>query len=123
MAHFDFWLRRNLPWHRGSVVHHRPWLCLRRRWLRVIALPPVDKGVAPMAIYRIFKTIPFEPEAIVFMSAAYEDALRALKLTDRQDPITELVARKIIQVAQTGEKDPIRIREPALKSLGIDLPT
>jgi hypothetical protein len=76
-----------------------------------------------MAIYRIFKTIPFEPEAIVFMSAAYEDALRALKLTDRQDPITELVARKIIQVAQTGEKDPIRIRERALKSLGIDLPT
>jgi hypothetical protein len=55
-----------------------------------------------MAIYRLFKTMAFEPEKIATMSAAYEDALRVLQLADRQDPITELVARKIIEVAGTG---------------------
>jgi hypothetical protein len=38
-----------------------------------------------MAIYRIFKTRVFEPEAIAIMSAAYESALRALRLTDCED--------------------------------------
>jgi hypothetical protein len=41
-------------------------------------------------------------------------------LADRQDPITELVAKKIIEIAQLGESDPARIREQALKELGIN---
>ena len=72
-----------------------------------------------MAIYRIFKTMAFEPEAIARMSVAYEEALRLLKLADRQDPITELVARKIIDVADNGERDPVKICEQALRALGI----
>jgi hypothetical protein len=72
-----------------------------------------------MAIYRIFKTMAFEPEEIATMSAAYEETLRVLQLTDREDPITEFVARKIIEVAGTGERDPARISEQALAELGI----
>jgi hypothetical protein len=72
-----------------------------------------------MAIYRIFKTMAFEPEEIARMSAAYEETLRVLQLADRQDPITELVAGKIIEVAGTGERDPARISEQALAALGI----
>jgi hypothetical protein len=72
-----------------------------------------------VAINRIFKTMAFEPEAIAIMAAAYEDALRVLLLANRQDPITELVARKIIDVAHSGESDPARIREQALRELGI----
>jgi hypothetical protein len=53
------------------------------------------------------------------MMAAYEDALRVLRLADRQDPLTELVAKKIIEVAQHGESDPIRIRTRALEELGV----
>ena len=44
--------------------------------------------------------------------------MRVLQLADRQDPITELVARKIIEVAGTGERDPTRIREQALRDPG-----
>jgi hypothetical protein len=72
-----------------------------------------------MAIYRLFKTMTFEPEAIATMSVAYEEALRLLQLADRQDPITELVARKIIDVASNGERDPVKICEQALRDLGI----
>jgi hypothetical protein len=72
-----------------------------------------------MAIYRIFKTRAFEPDEILILSAAYEDALRVLQLSDRQDPITEIVAKKIIEAAQPGERNPRRIREQALRELGI----
>jgi hypothetical protein len=72
-----------------------------------------------MAIYRLLKFAAFDPEMIASMTAAYEDALRVLQLADRQDPITELVAKKIIDAAQLGESDPVRIRESALKELGI----
>jgi hypothetical protein len=72
-----------------------------------------------VAIYRIFKTVGFEPEEIATMSAAYEETLRVLQLADREDPITELVARKIIEVAGNGERDPARISEQALAELGI----
>jgi hypothetical protein len=49
--------------------------------------------------------------------------LRVLQLADRQDPITELVAKKIIEVAGTGEREPSRICEQALRDLGITLPS
>jgi hypothetical protein len=59
-----------------------------------------------MAICRIIRQPVFEPEAIERLSAAYEHALQALQLTDRTRPMTELVARKIIAIAQAGETDP-----------------
>ena len=71
-----------------------------------------------MAIYRIFRERVFEPEAVICMARAYEGALVALRLTDRQDPFTEIVAKKIIEIAETGERDPDRLRERALEELG-----
>jgi hypothetical protein len=56
-----------------------------------------------VAIYRLIRESVFEPEAIERMTTAYEQALKVLQLTDRQDPITELVAREIIAFAEMGE--------------------
>ena len=97
-------------------------IAYRRRWLRDVSAPACLRREHPVAIYRIFKTIAFEPEAIAIMSAAYEDALRILQLADREDPITELVAKKIIEVAQSGVTSSVLIREMALKELGITPP-
>ena len=45
--------------------------------------------------------------------------MRVLKI-DRQDPVTELIAAKIIKVARlSGETGPETIRDQALKELGI----
>jgi hypothetical protein len=87
------------------------------------ALPfgvPTKLGIQLMAIYRLFKTMVLGPDEIAILSAAYEDALRVLKIADRQDPITEVVAAKIIKVARlSGAISPETIREQALKELEI----
>jgi hypothetical protein len=72
-----------------------------------------------MAIYRLLQNSAFGQEDIDRMTSAYEDALRVLRLANRADPITEIVAKKIIEVAQTGERSAIRIRERALSELGV----
>ena len=71
-----------------------------------------------MAIYRLLQHSAFTPEAIAPIVAAYEDCLRILKLTNRTDPLTEIIAKAIFEIAQTGVRDPIRLRELALKQVG-----
>jgi hypothetical protein len=70
-----------------------------------------------MAIYRVLREAAFGPEAVKAMTTAYEGVLKELKLTDRSDALAEIVARKIIECAQTGERDPNRLRDVVLKSL------
>jgi len=53
------------------------------------------------------------------MVAAYESALTDLQLIDRNDPLTELIARSIVNVAATGERDPKKIKQRALNALGV----
>jgi hypothetical protein len=71
-----------------------------------------------MAIYRLLQHSAFMPEDIQAIVAAYEDCLRILKLTNRSDPLTEIIAKAIFEIAQTGVRDPIQIRELALKKIG-----
>ena len=55
------------------------------------------------------------------MTAAYEAALTLVQLKDRDDPLTELIAQKIIETYRTGMRDPARICATALKKLGVTL--
>jgi hypothetical protein len=71
-----------------------------------------------MAIYRLIADGSFGPDEIQAMTAAYAGALIDLRLTNRDDPITELIAKTIVNVTATGERDPIRIKESALNALG-----
>ena len=55
------------------------------------------------------------------MSAAYEEALPRLGLKDREDPLTEIVARRIIvEIAQRGIKNPSDICSLGLLELERD---
>jgi hypothetical protein len=71
-----------------------------------------------MTIYRLFKDTAFGPEEIERLVMAYEQTLRVLRLKDRNDPITRLVAEKIIVIGRTGIEDPDEISKLALKQLG-----
>ena len=57
------------------------------------------------------------PDEITVLTSAFDDALRKLRLADRADPATEVVARKIIELAQQGERDPTRLSERAIQAL------
>ena len=75
-----------------------------------------------MAIYRLVREAAFDRADINQMVAAYEAALDALRLVDREDPVTELIAKKIIEIVRSGEHDPPHICARALKELGVRLP-
>ncbi len=49
--------------------------------------------------------------------AAFEGALAELKLQNRDDPLVDMVAKRIVIFAQHGERDPAKLRELALQSL------
>ncbi len=70
-----------------------------------------------MAVYRLFKNKAFEPEAITMMTSAYADVCRTLGLSDHDHPEANAVARKVIEFAQRGERDPVRLRDYVLQAL------
>ena len=60
-----------------------------------------------MTIYRLLKGSPLEPELIrSSLERAYEKTLRDIGPVDRDDPIIEMVGRKLIVIAQTGVQVP-----------------
>ena len=75
-----------------------------------------------MVLYRQLAGAGFDQKDIDRMTAAYEAALQLLRLDNRDDPLTELVAAKIIHVTRVGERDPPRICARALEELDIPLP-
>jgi hypothetical protein len=60
----------------------------------------------------------FEPEEIDSLVLAFENTLRVLGLTNREDPLTVAVAKLIIQLAKDDERDPGRLRDGVLEALG-----
>lgn len=70
-----------------------------------------------MAVYRLFKNKAFEPEAVAAMTRAYTDVCLTLGLSDRNRAEVNAVAKKVIEFAQRGERDPVRLREHVLQAL------
>jgi hypothetical protein len=72
-----------------------------------------------VAIHRLLQNSAFGPEEIDCMVKAYEASVRVLRSADRSDASAEAVAKKIIEVAQTGERDPLKLSKRVLKDLGL----
>ena len=53
------------------------------------------------------------------MTTAYEKTLHTIGLVDRNDPRAEMIAKKIIEIAQTGVRDPAKLSVLAIKELGV----
>lgn len=70
-----------------------------------------------MTVYRLFKNKAFEPEAITVMSSAYADVCRKLGVRADNRSEADVVAKKVIEFAQRGERDPVRLRESVLQAL------
>jgi hypothetical protein len=72
-----------------------------------------------MPIYRLLQNLPMGPEEVSRMTTAFEKALRTVGIKDRNDPMAEMIAKKIIEIAQTGVRDPAQISALAIKELGL----
>jgi hypothetical protein len=75
-----------------------------------------------VAIHRLLQNTPLGPEEIERLVQAYERTLQILDLTSRSDSLTQIVARKIFDIGQTGIRDPEQISKLALRALGISQP-
>ena len=74
--------------------------------------------VIPMPIRLIIRNDhSFTPEEADVLIGAFEDVLQTLRLTDRDDPVTLLVARTIVDLAKAGERDRSKLRDIALAML------
>jgi hypothetical protein len=56
----------------------------------------------------------FGAEALAAMGEAYDAVLEALHDTGQPKIVREIIAERIIAVARTGERDPVRLRKSAL---------
>ena len=70
-----------------------------------------------MTIHRLLQNTPLGPEDIERLVTAYEKTLVALDLKKSDDPVTQIIAKKIIEIGQTGVRDPAQISEIALRTL------
>jgi hypothetical protein len=74
---------------------------------------------AAVPIDRLLNGSTLSAEKIAQLKTAYDSTLRALHLVDRNDPIAEIVARKIIEIGK-GSGDAAEISRLAIKELGIE---
>jgi hypothetical protein len=72
-----------------------------------------------MALYRLLKNCTLEPKEVSRITEAYEQALHTLCVKDRDDPLTEMIAKTIIKIAQTGVHEPAQLSALAIEQLGI----
>jgi hypothetical protein len=57
------------------------------------------------------------PELMEAMRLAFHNTCKALRLSDKDDAFTEIVATRIVELAKTGERDPDRLCSQVLDAL------
>ena len=69
----------------------------------------------PITIY--FDGYRPDPETKRVIGVAFEMTRAALRLVDRDDPVVAIIAKKIIELAKAGERNPDLLCERALQEI------
>ncbi|MGY3031811.1 hypothetical protein ACVIIV_000981 [Bradyrhizobium sp. USDA 4354] len=74
-----------------------------------------------MSTFLRLQTADLDPEMVSRITAAYKQALHTLCIEDRDDhdPLADVVARKVIEIAQSDIHDPADIAALAVKRIEI----
>ena len=67
--------------------------------------------------YSVIADAGLESDAVIAVLVAFERVREALGLADRTDPLTMIVANKLIELAKAGERDPQRLYELTLRAI------
>ena len=71
-------------------------------------------------MHRFIQDVSFDDIAMRAMGAAFDQACDALGNFGTSVTAREIVAKRIIEVAKTGERNPSNFYRQALKTLGVD---
>jgi hypothetical protein len=72
---------------------------------------------ADMPIYELPKRNgSFDPEEVAVLGNVFEDVLQTLGLVDREDPLTVMVAKGLVEYAKTGIRDHARLKALTLQA-------
>ena len=72
-----------------------------------------------MPINRLMREGKIKPEEFERLDRAFTFTLKRLQLVDRNDPVCDIVARKVLDIAATGTHEPEEIARLAAKQFGI----
>jgi len=64
--------------------------------------------------------VSFDDEATRAMGIAFDQTCGSLRRLSCADKVRELIAKRIIEAAKNGERDPVRLRSQALMGFNID---
>jgi hypothetical protein len=87
-----------------------------------VVVPFGPQGTGLMPIRRLLKGSELGADEIEILTRAFDKALRLLSVVERNDPLTEIIAREIINIGADTVRDPVGIAEIAIKRLGIKVP-
>ncbi len=71
-------------------------------------------------MYRKFN-VEYSPEELSIFSAAYDTICDAARLRDASPIVRDLVASSVLDIASTGERDPLQIVDRAMAMLGLHI--
>ena len=62
----------------------------------------------------------FDPQHVEAMGSAFDKAARALHDKGQPELVREIIAKRIIEISKTGERDPDKICARALQAFGLE---
>jgi hypothetical protein len=68
-----------------------------------------------------FRDVSFDPDTTHIMGQAFDAACKELHDIGQSDLVKSVIAKRIIEVAKTGERDPNQLRDRALRAFGLRL--
>jgi predicted outer membrane protein len=60
----------------------------------------------------------FDPQTVELMQFAHDRTCQLLNISDKSDPMVEIIAKEIIRLASRGEREPQRMSRLVVKALG-----
>ena len=70
-------------------------------------------------VIRVFRDAAYDPEALELLCTAYGIARSALHDSGQPPIVNEVIARRIIEQAESGEREPRALAAGALKTFGL----
>jgi hypothetical protein len=96
--------------HRHAQGHRRRPLAGAHRANKVVSILPFVRKAGTV----------FDDNATKVMGEAFDSACKELHDKGQPEIVYEVIARRIIDAAKKGKRDPIQLRKAGLKALGLD---